>query len=986
MDHSTTTKTDRVSDSSDLGLEATFDSFASNRLPDLSFSFQPEVSNSPGTRQCTIREEIEAEEEGRSEKDFENPFELETEEEQEDDTEEGSDISEGGDGDCQVIEAKREPSQAQETTTSPLPSLCSPPRHDVTGRLLPSSPPPLLPFDIPPSTPPHSPKSRFGSSTKSFKHRFSQRLKSGDEDTIHSSTGTYWDTTIEMDSFPSTPRSASFGSKSKPNSIPLPSPLPFPSSPGTSNVPNLTPLPRSHSPTPPKSPMRQPLATRRNSGFPSPFLRLEDTPTLLSPSSSLPSPSRSLQRIERSPSGYYRLPPSPSFSTHEFPPPPIISATSSHFPFPPTSPNPQTPITPRLVTTNPFPQTPSTSTSYSFFPPHSQEQEPIPIPKFVSVFIDPTTSTTSLTKEKEIAVSPFVSMGTPTNPDFELYENETKHRRTSTLRHRNVVLDTVGIGENNFDNGSGERSEGKVEKWLKNVSKEGEEERTFSSSSASNGDLIATRGGQRKEKATGKGKIKFKEVKRFAKTKRGKWISMVGVTLALLVLLGIIVGVVKRKKEDRRNCSSVGCSLDSTCITLGGNSIARAFLDLANVSSTIWNPPIDPARLAYTLNHYVSPSPFSSSTGSSSSCSSQLSLLAIPSLSSFPNHLQFSRLALVHTLALTESNSTAFRLYNFICSLNFKTDEPSSSPNSNYQIISGGFTWDFSTMKRTVQNLKWKDLVKPREEEFDRLEARNSIEVLDRISRFAVAENSQRSIALMNFWKDSLGRKEEELDSFRTVVRNSEKLIPFDQDVRTIRGLVGARNDSLDIIEGIGCRGDLSDEVQEKVNEVENKVFDLGETASIKSCSARPIYGVLNLFHLSTPFPPSLLSTRPTLPQNYLVLAQNVSNRISLHAGETFSAGPSALPPPSSLSSPVSIERSGLVNQLDHVLMDYLDLLEIETANLVIDFLLSNSILPPSNSSALVSKTIALANLPIFEIQIWGGVKWNDVKEVRTGI
>ncbi|GAA5966847.1 hypothetical protein JCM3765_004573 [Sporobolomyces pararoseus] len=1039
MDHSTTT-IERVDPSDQL--EATFSSFSTNQLPDLSFSFEPKGSYLDQRVEGKQRDKIGSDGEVRAEGDFENPFELGAREEEEEDSGEGNGDDEIEEGDCQVIEAKREvlerkklegevkiermveigskngvddskgedaaigyrssstrpdsfidplqfrQSRAPETMIPPLPSFSSPPRHDVTGRLLPSEPPPLLPFDIIPSTPPRSPRSRFGSSTKSFKHRFSQRLKGSEEDTFHGSD-TYWDSTIEMDSFPSTPRSASFNSKSKSNAIPLPSPLPFPSSPRTSKVPVLIPPPRSHSPTPPRSPIRQPLATRRNSALPSPFLRLEEgTSNLLSPSSSpLLPPSPSLRRIERSTSGYYRLP--PSSPSYDFPPP--ISATSSHFPFPPQhSSDSFTPTTPTLLT-NPFPQTPSTTASYSFFPSSPQEREreqeresetPLPMPKFVSVFIDPSNNNCpSISRdEKEL---PHSSVSRPPH-----YVNETKHRRSSTLRHRNVLLNVgsgqMGLEELPVGNLGGKEKEregeGKVEKWLKNVSRN--DERSFSSSnrapSITRGEFSAFR----ERDGRGRGKIRFEGLRRFARTKKGKWMSIAGTILIAVLSLGIIVGVIKSKKDNQTSCPYGVCSLNSTCINLGGNPIAQAFVDLANVSSSTWNPPIDPIRLAYTLNHCVSPPSLASTSHSTSPCSSQLSLLSIPSLSSFPNRSTFSRLALVHTLALTESNSTTFRLYKFISSLSFKTDEPSSLPNSNYQLISGGFTWDFSTMQRTVQNVKWRDLVKPEEEELRVGES--STKGLDKITPYAVAGNSQRSLALMNYWIDTLARKEDELDSFRTVVKNSEILIPFDQDVRTIQGLVARKNDSLDIVEGIGCRGDLSQEVRDRINAVENRVFDLPN----QSCFARPIYGVLNLFHLSTPFPPTLLSSRPALPQNSLVLSQDVSNRIAFHAGEILSAGSFALPPLSSslkLSAPVTIERFGLLNQIDHVLLDYLNLLDVETANLVIDFLLLNSSNPPSSSSALVSRTNRLSTLPIMEAVLWGGVKWNDVKEVRSG-
>lgn len=114
----------------------------------------------------------------------------------------------------------------------------------------------------------------------------------------------------------------------------------------------------------------------------------------------------------------------------------------------------------------------------------------------------------------------------------------------------------------------------------------------------------------------------------------------------------------------------------------------------------------------------------------------------------------------------------------------------------------------------------------------------------------------------------------------------------------------------------------------------------------------------------------------------------NASDRMSFHAGETLVGGPSALPPsspPSSLSVPASLERFGLSSRLDHVLLDYLNILDGNIAKLLIERLFSTQTTSPSSDSALSNATNGLADLPILEVQLWGGLRWDDVKEVREG-
>jgi len=102
-----------------------------------------------------------------------------------------------------------------------------------------------------------------------------------------------------------------------------------------------------------------------------------------------------------------------------------------------------------------------------------------------------------------------------------------------------------------------------------------------------------------------------------------------------------------------------------------------------------------------------------------------------------------------------------------------------------------------------------------------------SLEGLETVTGFAVASHAQRGEALKHYWSDTLGREEGELERFKEKVRGARIVVPFEEDVRVVEERIGRRNDSLSIVEGMGCRNGLSEEMIERINEVENGVLGL---------------------------------------------------------------------------------------------------------------------------------------------------------------
>jgi len=60
-------------------------------------------------------------------------------------------------------------------------------------------------------------------------------------------------------------------------------------------------------------------------------------------------------------------------------------------------------------------------------------------------------------------------------------------------------------------------------------------------------------------------------------------------------------------------------------------------------------------------------------------------------------------------------------------------------------------------------------------------------------------------------------------------------------------------------------------------------------------------------------------------------------------------------------------------------------MMEVETAKLVIDYVLSSVTDPVTNDAHVGTVTNGLEDLPVIELQVWGGIRWDEVEEVRSG-
>ncbi|GAA6057505.1 hypothetical protein JCM3770_000592 [Rhodotorula araucariae] len=495
--------------------------------------------------------------------------------------------------------------------------------------------------------------------------------------------------------------------------------------------------------------------------------------------------------------------------------------------------------------------------------------------------------------------------------------------------------------------------------------------------------------------------------------------TTVGVVVVLLLLVGLATGLTRKIPAPAASsaaaaciCEHAGsarltsdglcycacraewggttCHLNATCVEVGDRFVAQGLLDLVDEATRLWHPALSTSRLGSVLKNYF----VSSTVSASSSCQSQLAFLVLPNLppSAYPFRLRWVEAALVHTLALTESNATLTQLRTFALGLSFARfgDAPASKPNSNYQVIAGGWMWDFSVLQRSAPG-SWFSIVKPPRDVISRLSVAPAAQgALERLAPVAAAASAQRCKALENYWADTLRRTGDELVALRAAVQGAEIVIPHDATA-SVRGT--ATMDLTDLMQlgagsfppAIGCWAGLNDGVLERVNAVEVDVFGLGKVsrgqALDTSCLDRPLYGVLNLLQLHLPFPSS--DSRGPLPQQSLVLLSDpVASRVTVHAGELLAAGPLVVAASSPSPSP-TLEQFGLLSRLDHVLLDILTSVPVSTATDLVNYLLSAPSGPPSASAY---PSLLSGALPLVEVQLWGGLRYDDIDLARSSL
>ncbi|KPV72209.1 uncharacterized protein RHOBADRAFT_56028 [Rhodotorula graminis WP1] len=803
------------------------------------------------------------------------------------------------------------------------------------------------------------------------------------------------------------------------------------------SIPSPAALTPSSSPDSPASPSQIPFITRSNDGF----YRLPVTP------SSATSHSVGRTRRERQSTSdlAFPLPPVPDSATHLL----VLEGAGDSSRWPASQYRPSSSSAVALSGGGPTPS-PTTRSSLPTSPPPTSP--PPPLPDFVSLFLDgpprddsaSSSASSSLDSEHEAhartryppapspAAAPHRQSHARAQDSLSSAVPGPSHRLSLRQRAVGAPGEVEPGGAEGGRGGGGARD--RLDAWLRGVAPARppsgsvrEKEREGTSSGAGGGagsgrvrwaeraapgwSLRSDPARWAGERAQDSGRSRVRAAWHSRRVRFGTALALV---VVLLLVVGLAVGLSRRAPVVAApaacNCEHGGsarttsdggcycacssawggtsCHLNATCVGGVRAPVAQGLLDVAEAASALWEPKVDSARLGELLEAYFVPS------SSSSSCQAQLALLVLPNLpsSTFPSRLAWAESALVHTLALTESNSTLSQLRTFASALSFAPfgDAPASKPNSNYQVIAGGWTWDFAFLRRSATG-DWASVVKPSSDSSVRLAAApGALAALDRLAPVAAAASAQRSKALEHYWATVLRREPDELQAFREAVQRAEVVVPLDAAASVGGGasmvdVAQAQSGAASFPPAVGCWAGLSETVVERVNAVEVEVFGLSAVSSSQSldssCLNRPLYGVLNLLKLRLPFPSS--DKRSSLPQQSLVLKSSaVTDRVTVHASELLAAGPLAAAP-TSPSLPVTPERFGLLSRLDHVLLDLLNTVSTAIANDLVDYVLSSPSGPPSPSTC---PSLLDNSLPLLEVQLWGGLQYDDADLARSSL
>jgi len=358
-------------------------------------------------------------------------------------------------------------------------------------------------------------------------------------------------------------------------------------------------------------------------------------------------------------------------------------------------------------------------------------------------------------------------------------------------------------------------------------------------------------------------------------------------------------------------------------------------------------------------------------------CAAQAILVdvgAVAALANFPNRTQWAQSALLWDLQSLNNSG----LQDFVVNAPWTTltvDGPVNVTNgSSFSTIAAGYQFDFAAQTITVPSVSFVTDGAPTSAQAAEV---TSTVPLDRMYSFASAASTQYLGQLQAFWVTNLQRTADKLPLFLASLRNAPILIPFDVETGSVRSLLTT---SADFPVPIGCYPGLTASQLQQINALEG-VFGLSQltaaaTQFTTSCfPTRPVYGVLDVLRLRLPF----ADLRTNVARQAVALQADIGPRAIVYSGEVLSAFPGT---PNISSSGVSLDPNtyGTLGHFNHVILQWLSGMPSLVASAVVDFVLSNSTVPPTSSSVLSSTTI-----PILEVAVFGTLTKTDLDFVASG-
>ncbi|KAI0036610.1 hypothetical protein K488DRAFT_67456 [Vararia minispora EC-137] len=469
-------------------------------------------------------------------------------------------------------------------------------------------------------------------------------------------------------------------------------------------------------------------------------------------------------------------------------------------------------------------------------------------------------------------------------------------------------------------------------------------------------------------------------------TRKGKIrLALIVGLAAVIVLVAIIVGVVVSQKHGTHcsgNMTGDACTLDATCVCTESTGQSQCTPVAASLINMV--PTVNTALNANFTSSDVAASVLAA-FGRVHDCSAQARVIDVATAldaAVVPNRTAWAQSTLMWSFVLSESPSNVAKLQTFVRSADWASvqnvDGPIPSASSRFSTTMMGFTFDFASQTITEPSVSFATDGQASSAQLSRL-TENATAALDRVYTAASAMSTLQSSAISTYWTLTLNQSEEDYATFISLLMASPVLLPFNAANSSVAALLTSST-SLPFPPPASCYPGLSSAALSQLSSVETQVFGLpapAQQASFQTaCYAdRPIYGTLDYLRLRLPHRDS----DKNLSAQAAVLSLDVRPRIVVSNGRQFSALPGG-PAPASVQT--DVRQYGTMTHLNHVIRDFFaSISDVSVATAVVQYVLSQSAVPPPSSSTLVQN---IDSLPILEVAVFGSVLPADVDAVLS--
>ena len=495
--------------------------------------------------------------------------------------------------------------------------------------------------------------------------------------------------------------------------------------------------------------------------------------------------------------------------------------------------------------------------------------------------------------------------------------------------------------------------------------------------------------------------------------------------LALLVLVGIIVGVVvshghAHSPSCAANRTGNTCSLgewcaplvckwigltsnvDSTCVCTSSSSqcnpLAQSLVTLIPIVNSNFGANFTPGTVADAMSS-------SRASGLSDDCAAQARVVDVsPALDSqtVPNRTEWAQGALLWSFVLSQNTSSVGQLRDFVSKAHWSSlpgDGPVTGLSSKFSTTQLGYVFDFAGQTVSAPNVSFVTDGQPSNAQLAEVDS-TAHAALDRMYSFAsgacfteelafdgsadpsvrTASSTLQTTAMINYWQNVLQQDPSKFLTFLSLLISSPILIPFDANgtagETSISSLL-TNSSTAPFPPPLACYPGLSKSQIQLITDLETSVFGLSSPAvqadfDVSCFPDRPIYGVLDILRLRLPFQDSQAGAKQAA-----ILSRDASSRVVVYNGEVLSN----LNYSNTTSIPTTDPRQfGTLHHMNHVLLDFFEAIpNTSVATQLVDYVLSYAVTPPSNDTLLGQ---SLDTIPTLEVAVFGSVTPPDVSSV----